>query len=185
MRELQDYSGEFLPDLKMGDFSKDAMVRAWQASGKLYIGMYGVWLSLARELLGEQKAWEMGMEIWRRIEPNEIRWVRDAFCIPGNDVATFFKIWQVDPGFGAIADLDFELKDGNHGILTARRCLSLGYAERHNDPSMAKLGCDADVEEFMLTARLINPKMNAVPLKLPPRRSKDEIACQWKVWIEP
>ena len=42
MKELQDYSGSFRPDLKLQDFSKDALVRMWQAAAKLYIGIDGL-----------------------------------------------------------------------------------------------------------------------------------------------
>jgi len=43
-----------------------------------------------------------------------------------------------------------------------------------------------DMEEplFNNTARSINPKMVGRPLKLPPRASKDEIACVWEFKIE-
>ena len=184
MKELQDYSGDFRPDLKMEDFSKDALVRSWYAASKMYIGMYGFWLSLVREELGEEKAWKLGMELWRRIVPHEIRWVSEAMRIKGNDVATYFKVWQVDPGFRGIGDLEFDLKNKNHGILTVKRCLSLEYAERHGDQYMQKLGCDADVEEFSLTARLFHPRMTASAMKLPPRKSGDEIACQWEIKLE-
>jgi hypothetical protein len=37
MEELKDYSGEFRRDIKLQDFSKDALVRLWTAASKLYI----------------------------------------------------------------------------------------------------------------------------------------------------
>jgi hypothetical protein len=46
MSDLEDYSGEFRPDLNMQDFSKDALVRLWQAGGKLYIGLDGLWYNM-------------------------------------------------------------------------------------------------------------------------------------------
>jgi hypothetical protein len=30
----------------------------------------------------------------------------------------------------------------------------------------------------------INPKMKVTALKLPPRKSKDEIACRWEIGLE-
>lgn len=184
MRELADYSGQFIPDLEMKDFSKNALVRLFYAASKMYIGMYGFWVSLIREKVGDEEARKLGIELWRRIEPSEIRWVSEALNIRGTDVAAYFKVWQVDPGFRGIGDLQFQLSDNNHGILTVSRCLSLEYAERHNDTMLQKLGCDADEELFPITAKYFNPRMRAVPLKVPPRKNKSEIACQWKVWIE-
>jgi hypothetical protein len=33
-------------------------------------------------------------------------------------------------------------------------------------------------------ASLFNPKIKVEPLKLPPRNSKNEIACQWELRLE-
>ena len=49
---------------------------------------------------------------------------------------------------------------------------------------MQKLGCEADVREFTHTAQLFNPNMTATVLKLPPRKSTEEIACQWEIKLE-
>jgi hypothetical protein len=37
---------------------------------------------------------------------------------------------------------------------------------------------------FEIRAKAINPKMKVTPLKLPPRKSKDEIACQWEFRLD-
>jgi len=66
MGELKDYSGELKSDLKLQDFSKDALVRLWQAAGKLYVGLDGLWYSLIRERFGEQTARELDRELWKR-----------------------------------------------------------------------------------------------------------------------
>ena len=52
---MEDYSGKLRPGLKMQDFSKDALIRLWQASGKLYVGLDGLWYSLIRERDLEKK----------------------------------------------------------------------------------------------------------------------------------
>ena len=66
MRELQDYSGEFLPDVTMHDFSRERLVAAWYAASKLYIGIDGLWYGLIKERFGEQVACELDREIWER-----------------------------------------------------------------------------------------------------------------------
>ena len=186
MGELPDYSGELKPDLKMQDFSKDALVRLWQAAGKLYVGLDGLWYSLIRERLGEQMARELDRELWKRAAHLEVRRVREAMNIWGEDVASVFKFLQVDLGGGAIwPDFECALKDRNHGILTIKRCRGLEYYERHGETTLQKHACEVlDVEGFEDAAHLFNPNIKVTALKLPPRKSKDEIACQWEFKLE-
>ena len=66
MADLEDYSGEFRPDLKMEDFSKEALVRLWHLGASLYIGLDGLYYTLIREKWGEDKARDLGSEIWLR-----------------------------------------------------------------------------------------------------------------------
>ncbi len=184
MAELQDYSGEFNPNLIMQDFSKDALVRAWVTAAKLYIGIDGVWYTLIKERFGEQMASELERELWKRAAPLEFRRVTEAMNIKGDDVATLFKSLQVDPGAEGVMDLEYELKDKNHGIFTVRGCRSLDYFERHGDTALMEMGCGIDVWAFSEYARYFNHRMKTTCLKLPPRKSKDEIACQWEFRLE-
>jgi len=100
----------------------------------------------------------------------------------GEDVASVLKFLQVDLGGGAIwPDFECEMKDRNRGILTIRRCLGLEYYERHGETTLQKHACEVlDVEGFEDAARLFNPNIKVTPLKLPPRKSPEEIACQWE-----
>ena len=87
MKELQDYSGEFLPELRLQDFSKDALIRLWQAGGRLYVGIIGFWFRLVRERFGEEAAKELQGSVWMGGGGNELelRRVRDAMNIHVKD----------------------------------------------------------------------------------------------------
>lgn len=184
MEELQDYSGEFRQDLDMHDFSKDALIRLWQLGGKLYLGLDGIWFGLIKERLGEEMAIGLDTEVWRRVTMPEWHRCSHAVNIQGSDVATLFKVCQIDPGGGAIMNWNLELKNKNHGIMSIRRCAPLEWIEKHGTPARQKNACDMDIEWFNTWAHFLNPKMRATPLKLPPRQSKDEIACIWEFKVE-
>ena len=186
MKELKDYSGEFRPDLKPQDFSKDALVRMWEAAAKLYIQMDGFWHDLIRERYGEQTALELSREVWRRATPTEASRAAEAMNIHGKDVATLFKTWQVDPGAAGIWDADWTLKNKNHGIMTVKRCAPLEYYERHHyDNEKIKWFCDViDREGFETYAKVFNPKIKIAALFVPPRKTTDKIACQWEFTLE-
>ncbi len=188
MTDMQDYTGAFRKDLHMTDLSKEALIRLWETSGKMYTSLAGTWQKLLTERFGEDAALELDAEVWRRQTPVEVRLCRRAMGITDDDVASLFKHLQIDPGAGGIwPEFDLELKNKNHGILTVKRCVALDHFERHGEKELARLRhtCEVlDGEGFQDTASLFHPKMVSRPLKLPPRSSKDEVACQWEFKIE-
>ena len=187
MEELKDYSGEFKPNLKMEDFSKEALIRLWQAGGKMYVGVDGLWHDMVKERYGDEVALELSTAIWlkRGGSQMEVRRVRQAMNILGDDVASYLKFLQVDPGFAGVMDIECELKDKNRGVVTVKRCRPLEWCERQGDTELQKHLCEVlDQEGFQLGVEQFDPKMKAVPVKLPPRKSRDEIACQWEFKIE-
>jgi len=184
MDELQDYSGDFRPHLKMEDFSKEALIRLWQLGGKLYLGLDGIWFGVIKERFGEELAVELDTEVWKRVEMPEWQRCTAAMNIQGDDVATMFKVMQIDPGGAAIMDMEFDLKNRNHGIVTFKRCAPLEWIEKHGTPARQKNACDMDITWFNDWAHMLNPKIKVTPLKLPPRKSKDEVACIWEFKLE-
>ena len=195
MGELQDYSGEFNPDLTLPDLSKEALIRLLVGASKLYLGIDGVWTAMMRKKYGDKVAFDYDKEVWfSQALALDIRRTVEALNIKGNDIPTLFKYFQFGPGFSVIyvgpppkfePRVKFELKNKNHGIMTVTRCNSLEYFERHGDTELQKLACDEiDLPAFQWLARHFNPDIKCRALKLPPRKSKDEIACQWEFKIK-
>jgi hypothetical protein len=195
MGELQDYSGEFNADLTLLDFSKEAILRLLVATGKLYLGIDGIWTGLMRQKLGDKQAFDFDKEVWfsKGIEI-DIKQTCDALNITGNGLSALFKYLQFGPAFSVIyvgpppdfePRVQFEMKDKNHGIMTVTRCNSLEYFERHNDNALQKLACEEiDLPAFKWIAKRFNTKIECEPIKLPPRRSPDDVACRWEFKIE-
>ena len=188
MAELQDYSGEFKPDLKMQDFSKDRLVELWRAASRFFVAIDGLWWTFIKEKFGEETANEWDSEIWMREMPLEFNWVRQSGNITGDDVASILKFFQIDPGVNGVMELECELKNKNHGILTVKSCRPLGYYERHPDSRLQRgetpFVCGLDVATVPIVAHMADPRIKVNFPKLPPRKSKDEICCQWEFKIE-
>lgn len=195
MGELQDYSGDFNADLTLPDFSKEALMRLLVASGKLYLGIDGIWTGLMRKKYGDRAAFDLDKEVWfsKGLEL-DIKQTCEAMNIVGGDIPTLFKYLQFGPAFSVIyvgpppkfePRVQFELKDRNHGIMTVTRCNSLEYFERHKDTALQKLACEEiDLPAFKWIAKWFNPKIECEPIKLPPRRSPDDVACRWEFRME-
>jgi len=64
LADLEDYSGEFRPDLKLTDFSKEALVRLLTAASKMYLGADGMWTNVIRRRYGDDVALSCSKEVW-------------------------------------------------------------------------------------------------------------------------
>ncbi len=184
--KLSDYSCELRPVLRYEDFSSEALVRLWIATAKSYILIDAIWMDAVRKRYGDEIARELDMEVWRTVTPHDVRRITEAMNITGKDVAAVLKFLQVEPGAGAVfPECECELLDPNHGILTVKRCLGLDYCERHESWDTLQYACEVlDAECIPQAAHCINPDIKVIPLKLPPRQSKDEPACIWEFKLD-
>jgi len=191
MAELQDYSGEFDPNLTLRDFSKEALIRLLVSASKAYLGIDGVWTSVMRDKFGDRVAFDYDKEVWfNQGLALDMRRTMEPLKISGDDIASLFKYLQFSPGFAVIyvgpppdfkPYVNFELKTPDLGIMTVTHCHSLAYFERHQDTALQKLACEEiDWPAWKWLASQFNPNIQVTPLKLPPRQGPDDIACQWE-----
>ena len=195
MAEVKDYSGEFNPNLRLTDFSKEALIKLLISTSKAYLGVDGLWTTMMRGKVGDRAAFDLDKEMWfsKGLE-HDIKRTVEPMNIEGNDIATLFKYWQICPSFALIYTgpppdfrpfVHFELKNKNHGIMTVERCFSLEYFERHQDGPLQKLACEEiDLPAWEWVAHQFNPKIKFRALKMPPRKSKDDIACQCEFTLD-
>ena len=191
MRELEDYSGGFDPNLKLEDFSKGAVIRLCVANSKCFIAMARLWYDLVRERLGEEIAREMDLEVWgNRALPMEAGSVCEALNIHGDDVATLFKLFQTQPGFGSgssdLFKIEYDLRNPKHGLCIVNYCFGVEHAEKYGMMDILKQVCEEiDQVGFEAAAHYFNPNMVVTPLKLPTQgKSKDERPhCVWEYRI--
>ncbi len=186
MADLVDYSGEFRPNIKYQDFSKKALARLLVQYATLGLALDGWWQNTVREKYGKDEAIKLELAVWDRGIPYEQQRVMKALNIQGNDVAACFKELQMDPQLCIeIFDIAWDLKNNNYGILTVNRCPAVEHFEKQVDSKTMLAMCDLDFRAFNKIARFFNPNMKVATLKLPPRRSKDDIACQFEFKLEP
>jgi hypothetical protein len=113
----------------------------------------------------------------------------EAMNIRGNNVVTLIKLLQMIPD-GSREDTyltDYDIQDKNHAIMTIKVCPTLLYWERKGDRKSIDHVCSVGgLEELSIVeyANCVNPAIKITPLKLPPRKSKDDIACQWEIKLD-
>ena len=191
MEKLNDYSGKMRPDLKLSDFSEEALRKLFKVSADLYIGMSQRWARLVKEELGEQKAIELGTKMWmeRGGCDDEIKLNREAMNILGDDVESVFKYLQIDIGFTPNIQFEAELKNKNHGIMTVTNCKYLNEAMERGKYTSMKHACEViDVLGFDICAKAFNPRMKSTALALPeippPPEGYKGVICQWEFKVE-
>jgi hypothetical protein len=192
---LKDYSGPFKQDVKLTDFTPKLLAQAFRdvsilygLSSTFYVGMdmTGFKASNGDEVqpMSFQLALERNRLFWYQICPHECRVICRRFNIRIGDgtIADLLKFWQLSPTVGTEKHVTCELKDEKHGIITMHQCLAMEQCEETNNLELMHFMCDEmSVAQFQYTAWMFNPKIKCVPLKLPPRKSKDEPACVFEV----
>jgi len=188
--DFQDYSGEFNPDIKFEDFSKDALVRLLDAYKKCFVGISGMYHTVNAERMGVEEAWKVDSDVYLRQQHLfELPLVTRAMNIHGNDVLALLKIFQMLPD--GIREGQYEcswdIRSKDHAILTFTKCQTLFYHERHGNPKDIEGLCGpGSIEDLCFTAygKWVNPNMQCRALTLPPRKSENDICCVWEWKIE-
>jgi hypothetical protein len=184
MKELDDLSGPFNPNLKFEDFSKSFLLKLIKAWQRAWLIMDIAWHDAVKERCGAEVADACALRAWlsigSRVNP---RYAKIA-NIELNTVLDSLKACQcpLDSIAGGIFTTEYEIINPNHVIATIRKCISLDYFEREA-PDRIYPVCH-EVEPLIFAKYLINPNIKVIPLKLPPRKSPDEIACQWEYRLE-
>lgn len=185
MPELKDYSGEYKPDLKLEDFSKDFLIRLMRAWASAYLRVDEMWYMSVAERTSAQEAFDCQLAAWLRIAETSVPKIAKAANIQVNDIVDFLKVTQILPdGVQAgIFEAEFDIRSRNHVIVTITRCRTLEFLEKNAPERIVSVchGIDIPINEKYLTVFL--PDAEFPPLKLPdgPRKSLDEVPCIWEM----
>ncbi len=183
MSELIDYSGEVNPNLKWEHFSKELLLEALRAYAQYAYRVDAFWYLTVKGRLGAEETVACNIQAMEKSAPYEVEIVRKLFKIQENDVAGLVKFQQTRP-WSWIFTSKHEFKNSNHAIFTITHCPILEGMEKEGE-GREQYTCREDhVKALRLQASCFNPKIKVEPLKLPPRNSKNEIACQWELKLE-
>ena len=192
MKDSEKYSGNYDPNVRYQDFSKDALARLLNAYSKEIALLSAFWYNAVKERCGEQQAFACEVKVWEDIGAPEINWTREALNIQETDLNAFAKLIEMGGAFARdIYDSTFDFKSPNHVVFTITKCPSLTYLERHKEKErIAKLCQILEPASMRAYAAAVNPDIIINPLKLPPREGWDEkgwggLCCQWELKIEP
>jgi len=182
MRELADYSGEFLPDLSFQDFSREILLKLLTAYAKLYMGMDGFWYKSVMERHGNEEALACDMRAWDMMIKYEMKKLTETLNIRGNDPIAFMKILQVSPWF---QHMKFKVDiENNNIVMTVTYCPTLDTLEKEGKGRQQTTCAIVEPKLMKLYALLFNPKMRAESLTPLPRQNREDVCCRWLIKLE-
>jgi hypothetical protein len=192
MAELVDNSGPYNPNRKFEDFSKEFLIKLLKAYMSAYTLADGFWNTEVRKTgkLAEEDIINCEVGVWRSLANSVQRNIAKLTNIrlPVKDVVEALKIWQIQPESNINPDIylaETDIKDNNHVILTIVRCRSLEWFEEHTPERIEPICHRIEVPIMKAYCHALHPDMTVQALKLPPRESRDEIACKWEIKLEP
>jgi len=139
------------------------------------------WYDVVREELGTDAANNLEHQSWMRMASRVNPRYAKMANIQLNTVLDSLKAADNISTTGLFPP-KFDIKSPNHVIMTLTDCQTLRYMEKEAPERIPWL-CHFN-EKPLIEKYFINPKVKVTPLKLPPRKSPDDIACQWEFKIE-
>ena len=120
---------------------------------------------------------------WERVSKYEMAKITKQLNIKGSDVVALMKAVQITPWLQQ-TQFEIEVKNHNNAILTVAYCPTLDALEREGEGRENEICNIVDRRLFKDYASFFNTSIEVKSLKLPPRKSKDEICCQWEFNLE-
>jgi hypothetical protein len=187
--ELKDYSGDFVPDIRYQDFTKDTMAALLTEAGRALVAMDGFWHSRVAERFGGEEADAWGAWVWGTMYPKHIiPRIKKVLNITGSDVYSWAKYSQVDPATPiGVYDCNWKIINRNHVIWTVNRCPSLLHMLKEGKGRERHVCGPEGTEYHGITAyaQAFNPAIKVTRLKGAPLEGPGDVPhCQWDVRLE-
>jgi len=163
------------------DFDRKTLGLLWNYAAIAYMLATDRWYSGIRKRYGDEAAQKLEKEVWidRGAAEYDLQIGQEAMGITGDDVEALLRSFQFAPGEVGILDVELELHDANHGTLTHHACPALDRFEHFDDVRLGHC-CDICIVAMPISGEMLNRKIKCKPLKLPPRRDANDIACKWE-----
>ena len=164
-----------------GVYDEKTLALLWNYAALAYMLGTDRWYTGIRERYGDDAAQELEKDVWidRGAAEHDLSIGQQAMGVTGDDVESLLRSFQFAPGEVGILDVEFELIDETHGIMTHHACPALDRFE-HFDDVRQKHCCDICIAGMPISGEMLNRKIECKPIKLPPRVDANDIACRWE-----
>jgi len=155
---------------------REQLQRLLRLSGGLIAAMDGLWFLAVEEEFGNHDAIRLDRIVWERYLHVLVKRMRNVLGVTPDGVKGIRKIIETDPLF-LTNDYAISEPSSNTMLLVVNRCSVLEAMER---AGRKKYVCESTTGlYFKHLAREIDPNIIVRPLRLPPRRSHEDLCCKW------
>lgn len=167
------------------DLPKEALVKWALGSHEYLLTAIEGWAGDIVIRYGLDAMFSIQWDLWSDTVLPAVRDLKGRWMKVGNgSVEAFMKDIQVDASSfpGKAFELTFEMPESDVGIMTFNKCISVDQWESMGRPDIAEkashVTCPASIIE---TAKMYHPNMKVEILAIPPRVSKEDVCCRWRL----
>jgi hypothetical protein len=166
----------------LDSLSREEAINYLKFISGLALAVDGLWFMAAEKITGYDRALEMDVDVWTRYAKIVVTRIRRNFEINGTGLEALKEIIQHDPMWWSMGELKLIEDSPSQLAFEVIDCPSLMAMEKMG---REQLTCEP-VEGAYLEALAaeVDPGIRVEALKLPPRKSPDEICCRWAFVLE-
>ena len=175
----------FKADPKYVDYSKERLVQVVLGSHEYLLTAIEAWAGDVVMRYGLDAMFDFQWALWSEkvlpaVRDLKARWMK----VGDGTVEAFMKDIQVDASSfpGKAFEMTFDMPEPDVGIMSFNKCIQVEQWEALGRPDIAEksahVTCPASIIE---TAKMYNPNMKVEILAIPPRVSKDDVCCRWRL----
>ncbi len=170
-------------DSKLENLSKDELIDLVKLSSRMILALDGFWYLSVKELAGNEKALDRDNWVWDKVMKFCVEELARLQGVQGRDVADYMKVMGPRPE-GLVLEERVEILNRNDAIRTVTYCPTIVAMEKEGEGRDA-IHCSATCSEMRVKhSRLFNPAIKVTCLRIPPRKDKDDIFCQFEYKIQ-
>jgi hypothetical protein len=180
--ELEDEKRSTNADVKLEGLSRDELVDLVKLSSRMILAVDGFWYLSVKELAGNDKALERDNWVWDKVMKFYVGELARLLNVQGRDVADYMKVMDPRPEALHIEER-VEVLNRNNAIRTVTYCPTIAALEKEGegrDATHCSATCSAMRSRH---CKLFNPAIEVTCLKIPPRKSRDDIFCRFQYKI--
>jgi len=162
--------------------SREEAIRTLKFLSGLAIAVDGLWFMAVEKATGYDRALKMDVEVWVGYARVVVKRIRREFQINGTGLEALKEIISHDPMWWSMGE--FRIIEDAPGRLAfeVRDCPSLLAMEKMG---RERLTCEPVEGAYLeALAGAVDPRIRVEALKLPPRKSAEEVCCRWAFSLE-
>jgi hypothetical protein len=169
--------------VKLESLSKDELIDLVKLSSRMILALDGFWYLSVKELAGNDKALDVDNWVWEKVMKFYVDELARLMGVQKRDVADYMRVMGPRPE-GLVLEERVEILNRNDAIRTVTYCPTIVAMEKEGEGRDAFHCTEACAKMRGKHSKLFNPAIKVTCLKVPPRKSKDDIFCQFEYKIQ-